>query len=216
MGGIYERALYEEDEDGSSRRDTPLGITQLTVYHNPEWLLDRELTEFVLSDDMFGKAFLDTNFDKGLKDGFEMNVALPYHYLLGAMITLRQTFSHPSFVETWSGCYDICKDKLRALFYADRVALSYSPSEGQNLLYRREVQRDSSIFPIRFSVRNLHFPTLGDEHPPSSEQLDLESTSFWEGVWGKGSRKPNKDLNTLTFSPNLSGHQKLIEDEEKY
>jgi len=148
------------------------GLDRLIVYYNPYWFQSKELTQFVLSEEMFGKAFLTKGIEEGFKNGFELNLSLPYHFLLGAMITLRYTFNE-RFALDWKEFKNVGASDLEALFMADRII------EGNEKYKKfRFFSSDKDIFPSHKTLKSVSFPKIL-EGPPSEEKGYLTDFIFW-------------------------------------
>ena len=69
----------------------------LVVFHPDIATCNVEVFDWVMSDRVFGEAFLSKDLEVGCNRGFVLNVEKPYEYLLGAMIALRACFSPKNY-----------------------------------------------------------------------------------------------------------------------
>lgn len=157
------------------------GVNELIVFHPMQKDFNKELYDWVMSDHIFGKCFLDKDLDNGLLQGWEVDTNQPYDYLLGAMITLRYVFNAGINCPHYGSFRGLGASIEEALLIS--VCLTRS-DEGLSLSTKAWFS-DHEIFPDYLDKKNFLAGNgpVAPNAPPTKEQAYFEH-SFW-GVWPK-------------------------------
>jgi len=125
-----------EDEDGNEcYGEDSAGLSELLVAI-PASTCNHQYASFVMS--LFPGAYVNS-LEDGLRYGFEMNLDMPYPYLLGAMIAMRRA-SQPENTKLWEAFLETGASEREAFFLCDFFFLyngsklsgyaSYKPDHG--------------------------------------------------------------------------------------
>ena len=104
-----------EDEDGNDcYGEDSTGLSELFVAI-PASTCNHQYASFVMS--LFPGAYVNS-LEDGLRYGFEMNLDMPYPYLLGAMIAMRRA-SQPENIKLWGAFLEAGASEREAFFLCD-------------------------------------------------------------------------------------------------
>ena len=68
-------------------------IKELFVFHLPLPGVDLQFSDYILNRSGYKDVFLTKDLDEGFKSGFQINCDMPSNAVLGAIISLRETFA---------------------------------------------------------------------------------------------------------------------------
>tara|TARA_R110000851_G_scaffold115675_4_gene241617 strand:- start:3718 stop:4521 length:804 start_codon:yes stop_codon:yes gene_type:complete len=169
----------DSDEDENDGFCGDEGVNELIVFHPMQKHFNKELYDWVMSDNIFGKCFLDKDLDNGLLQGWEVDTNQPYDYLLGAMITLRYVFNAGLNCAHYGSFRDLGASIEEALLIS---ACFTNLSEALSI---KAWFSDHEIFPDNLDKKVFLAGNgpVAPNAPPTKEQAYFKH-SFW-GVWLK-------------------------------
>jgi hypothetical protein len=143
---------------------------------------------------LFEGAFLNSSVDEGLEQGFDLNVELPYNYLLGAMIALRK-----SCMEEYTKVFDemifVGASTTEAFILCDILQI-----REDHLVVWPEYRPDHLVFGTSLKIEDVEKGSLKPLHdlkqPPSNKEINIDTCKMWD-LWGRS------NFNTLKFTKKL-------------